>query len=291
MKAGYCAICGEPNVGKSTLQNGLLGQRLSIVTPKPQTTRHRVSGILTTSQGQVVFLDCPGIIEPSYELQSVMMTRVEQALKDADLIMLVVEATSSPREREERIVSRLGSYSKPLFLVVNKIDLVRRETLLPVIDGYQRIRGFDEVIPVSALTGDGLRLLLDLTVKYLPTGEPLYPSDQLTDHPERFFVSEIVREKVFLLYGDEIPYSTAVVVDEFVERPEKKDYIKATVFVERDSQKAILIGKKGSALREVGEAARKGIEEFLGRKVFLELWVKTRRNWRRKPVDIREFGY
>lgn len=291
MKAGYCAISGEPNVGKSTLQNSLLGHKLSIVTPKPQTTRHRVSGILTTSEYQIVFFDSPGIIDPSYELQSVMMKRVEQTLKDADIILFMVEATSRPEGKEEKIIERLRDYHKPLFLVINKIDLVKKYGLLPLIQEYQKIHGFDEVVPISALTGDGLEILLGLIVKGLPPGEPLYPPDQLSDHPERFFTSEIVREKIFLLYGEEIPYSTAVLVDEFVERPGQKDYIKATVFVERDSQKAILIGKGGSSLKRVGEEARREIERFLGREVFLQLWVKTRKNWRKRRSDIKDFGY
>lgn len=291
MKAGYCAIAGEPNVGKSTLVNGLLGQKLSIVTPKPQTTRFRVPGILTMEGYQLVFLDCPGMIEPSYELQTVMMKRVEQVLGEADLIVLVVEATSTHGEREEEMLAHLRAYHKPLFLVINKIDRVRKPKLLPLIDAYQKAHSFNEVIPVSARTGDGLDILLDLLVRYLPEGDILYPPDQLSDHPERFFVSEIVREKIFLSFGKEIPYSTAVVVDEFTERAGKKDHIRAIVYVERDSQKSILIGKKGAALKKIGEEARRDIEELIGRQVFLELWVKVRKNWRKKARDIKEFGY
>jgi GTP-binding protein Era len=291
MKSGYCAIVGAPNVGKSTLQNGLLGHKLSIVTPKPQTTRHRVSGILTTSEYQIVFLDSPGIIDPDYELQSVMMKRVEQIVKDADLILLMVEATSGPKEREKKTVERLKDHHVPLFLLINKVDLVRKPGLLPLIQEYQQLHEFDEVIPISALRGDGLDILLDLVVTRLPSGEALYPPDQLSDHSERFFAAEIVRERIFFRYGEEIPYSTAVVVDEFVERPGQKDYIKATVFVERNSQKAVLIGKQGSALKKVGEEARREIEKFLGREVFLQLWVKTRKNWRKKRIDIRNLGY
>ena len=291
MKVGYCAISGEPNVGKSTLQNSLLGSKLSIVTPKPQTTRHRISGILTTSEYQIVFLDCPGIIEPHYELQSVMMRRVEQALQDADLIMFMVEATLQPGKREKGIIEKLKDYQKPLFLIINKIDLVKKQDILSLIEAYQKFHNFDEVVPISALTGDGLEILLELVVKCLPSGEPLYPPDQLAEQSERFFVSEIIREKIFLFYGEEIPYSTAVVIDEFIERQGRKDYVKATIYVERKSQKPILIGKRGSALKKVGEAARKEIEEFLGRKVYLELWVKIRKDWRKKPGDIKEFGY
>nr|KXH76531.1 MAG: GTPase Era [Candidatus Thorarchaeota archaeon SMTZ1-83] len=291
MKAGYCAIVGTPNVGKSTLQNSLVGHKLSIVTPKPQTTRHRVSGILTTSEYQIVFLDSPGIIDPGYELQSVMMRRVEEIVNDADLILLMVEATSDPEEREKRIIERLRAHHAPLFLLINKIDLIKKSALLPLIQEYQQFHKFDEVIPISALKGDGLGILVDLVVQRLPSGEPLYPPDQLSDHPERFFAAEIVRETIFLRYGEEIPYSTAVVVDEFVERPGQKDYIKATIFVERDSQKAVLIGKRGSALKRVGEEARREIEKFLGRDVFLQLWVKTRKNWRKRRIDIKRFGY
>jgi len=291
MKAGYCTISGEPNVGKSTLQNRLLGRKLSIVTPKPQTTRHRVSGILTGPEYQIVFLDCPGIIEPHYELQSVMMKRVKQALEDADVLVFVVDATVEPCGREEAIIGTLRDYRKPLLLAINKIDLVKKHTLLPLIDRYQRIHQFQETVPMSALTGDGVGILLDLIIKYLPSGEALYPGEHLSEHPERFFVGEIVREKVFLLYAEEVPYSTAVVVEEFVERSGRKDYIKATIFVERGSQKQILIGRGGLALRKVGEEARKEIEEFLGRPVFLELWVKTRKHWRRTARDVKEFGY
>lgn len=250
-----------------------------------------MSGILTTPAYQIVFLDCPGIIEPRYELQLVMMRRVEQALEDADLIILMIEVTSQPEHREKEIVEKLRGYGKPLFLVLNKIDLVKKDNLLPLIDMYQKIHEFDEVIPISALTGNGLDVLLDLIVRHLPAGESLYPPEQLSDHPERFFVSEIVREKIFLFYGEEIPYSTAVVIDEFIERSRKKDYIKATIFVERESQKLILIGKRGLALKKVGETARKEIEEFLERKVFLDLWVKIRKNWRKNRGAIKEFGY
>ena len=289
-RAGFVAIVGEPNVGKSTLLNALLNFKLSIVSPKPQTTRHKILGILTGENYQAVFLDTPGIISPRYTLQEFMQREVSSAIDDADVIVLMVE----PEERINRkVVDRFLERFKrvPVLLTINKIDKVKeKERLLPLIDEYSKY-GFKEVYPISALYRNGLEDLREGIVKSLPEGEPFYPPDQLTDKPERFFVAELIREQIFTCYGEEIPYSTSVEVEEFVERPQKKDYIRAVIYVEKPSQKPIIIGRRGEALKRVGERARKEIETFLGRKVYLELWVKVYKGWRREKGFIRERIY
>lgn len=290
-RVGYVAIVGVPNVGKSTLMNALLGQKLSIVTPKPQTTRHKILGVLTGEDYQMIFLDTPGIMKPKYQLQEVMVKAALSAIEDADLILLMVEAREEPRDKEISLVEGIKNATKTIILVINKIDLIKKALLLPLIDRYSKLHEFADIVPISALTGDGLDILLKVIAERLPEGEPFYPPDVLTQHPERFFVSEIIRERIFERYRKEIPYSTAVKIEEFKERPGRKDYIRAIVYVERDPQKAILIGKDGAALKEVGQSARKEIESFLGRPVYLELWVRVREKWRKDTKAIKEFGY
>jgi GTP-binding protein Era len=293
-RAGYVAIVGEPNVGKSTLMNALLDQKISIVTPKPQTTRRRVLGILNGSGYQAIFLDTPGILKPKYLLQKAMVETAYSAVDDADLVLVMIEARDSTAENDPKwdlVLSRVKRAGKPAFLVINKIDLVRRAELLPTIDRLSKSPIFKEIVPVSALKGENIDDLKSTLVRYLPAGKPYFPSDAITDQPEKFFVAEIIREKVFEKYRDEIPYSTEVEVAEFKERDGKKDFISAEVFVERESQKGILIGKGGSALKEVGELARKRVEDFLGREVFLELRVKVRENWRKDERWLKRLGY
>lgn len=286
-KCGYVAIIGKPNVGKSTLLNKLLKRKIAIVSHKPQTTRHKILGILDGESYQILFLDTPGIIIPKYKLQESMLNKVHAAISDADIILFMVDPFNI--QTEKSIISRVKN--RPFFLVINKIDLIEKEKLLPLIDSYKDIFRFDEAIPISALKEDGLDLLTESILHYLPEGKPFYPANQLSERDERFFVGEIVREKIFKRYGEEIPYSTAVVVDEFRERKDKKDYISVKIFVERDSQKKIIIGKNGESLKEVGKISREEIEDFLGRKVYLDLWVKVRKNWRKKPQEIDRFGY
>jgi len=291
-RAGYVAVAGQPNVGKSTLVNRLLQFKLSITTAKPQTTRHRIMGVLSGENYQVIFLDTPGLINPSYRLQEVMMESAQRAIKDEDVLLFLVEAAAKPSSRDLEILDRLRQVNKPIILVINKMDLIAKPQLLPFIHACQTQYAFAEIVPVSALQGDNCSLLLDTLVPYLPAGAPFYEQDALTDHPERFFVSEIIREKIFSSYGDEIPYSTAVVIDEFHEAaPGKKDVIKARIVVERTSQKGIIIGKGGAMLRKVGTDSRREIENLLGRPVYLELWVTVREKWRKNDTFLREFGY
>lgn len=289
-RAGYVAIVGRPNVGKSTLMNAFLEEKLAIVSPKPQTTRHRILGILNGDDHQIIFLDTPGQIKPKYLLQKTMVNTAQSTMKEADLILMIAEATGV-KSFDDKLVQTLESYKVGRFLVVNKVDLVSRSSLLPVMDHFQQTGVFDEIIPVSALKSDGLDVLLEEILKAIPFGDPFYPPDMISDEPERFFVSEIIREQIFHLYGDEIPYATSVQIDTFEEHPGRKDLIRAHVIVERDSQKGILIGKGGKALKRVGQAARENIEDFLDRPVFLELHVRVKKQWRKDAKQIRRLGY
>ncbi|HIE05474.1 MAG TPA: GTPase Era [bacterium (Candidatus Stahlbacteria)] len=288
MKAGYVTIIGLPNVGKSTFMNRILGQKLSIVSKKPQTTRHRIIGILTEGETQVVFTDTPGVIRPKYSLQEMMVQSINRALSGADIVLLMVAATKDPDEEDIQLIEKLKGL--PTIVAINKIDLIKKERLLPIIDFYRRNR-IDEVFPISALYGDGVDELKRKILDSLPEGDFYYPEDLLTEHPERFFVCEIIREKIFERYQEEIPYATTVEIDEFTERSEGKYYIRAVVYVERKSQKGIIIGKKGRMLKEVGTEARQAIEEFLNHPVYLDLWVKVKEGWRRKSDKVKELGY
>jgi GTP-binding protein Era len=268
----------------------LLDFDLSIVTPKPQTTRKKIIGILNSKTFQVIFIDTPGIIEPRYSLQKIMMKYIRTAMEDADILLYMVDASEDHPEREKIKVS-VEKQDKPVILLINKIDLIQKDRLLPLIEKYKNIYPFREIIPVSALRKDGLDQTVQEVVRLLPSNPPYYPSDYVTDQQERFFVAEIIREKVFLRYGEEIPYSTHVDIEEFREREGRKDYIRATIYVEKNSQKGILIGRDGHALKKVGELSRKEMETFLNRPVFLELFVKVSENWRKKDDTLRELGY
>ncbi|WP_094547584.1 GTPase Era [Rubricoccus marinus] len=298
-KSGYAALVGAPNVGKSTLLNRVLGTKLSIVTPRPSTTRNRVLGILSSdgSDGnaphQVVFLDTPGVVRPKYRLHDYMMRDVDRALRDADVAVFLADATQGHISHDaEAALQKLDGFSGHSILALNKVDLLpMRDDALPLVDLYRQRHDFEEVVPISALNGKGTDNLLSLILARIPEGPPYYPADQISEHPERFFVSEIVREAVFNLFRDEVPYSTSVVVVQFDEREREKDYIACDIVVERDSQKGILIGKGGQALKRLGQAARREIEDFLGRPVYLQLHVKTRSDWRNREGHLREYGY
>jgi GTP-binding protein Era len=290
-KTGYVTIVGQPNVGKSTLVNKLLDFRLSITTPKPQTTRHRILGIKSGENYQVIFWDTPGLIDPAYRLQRAMLKAAQTAVTEADAILFVIEASAGLSHKDVEIARILVSEKKPIVLAINKVDLVQKSLILPLIEAYHRLHFFTDIVPISALHGDNVDALEKAILQQLPAGPPLYPQDLVTEHPERFFVSEIIREKIFMSYGEEVPYSTAVVIDEFREQEGRKDLIKARIVVEKDSQKAIIIGKGGKALKNVGQLARQEIEQFLGRPVFLELWVAVREKWRQKDAFLKEFGY
>lgn len=293
-KAGYVALVGEPNVGKSTLMNTLLKQKISIVTDKPQTTRHKILGILTGKNYQIVFIDTPGIITPRYLLQEVMMHYASSALDDADVVLLLVDAEKVKNEtykKDESALGKIREAKKKTFLAINKIDRIERPELLPMIDKFSKAFPFEEILPLSALKNEGIDELLTTILRYLPDHPPFYPADMVSAAPEKFFVGEIIREKIFDQYLQEIPYSTTVDVVAFNEREKKKHFISAEIFVERQSQKGILIGKGGAALKSVGEKARKDIERFLGHPVFLELHVKVRENWRAEDAWLRRLGY
>lgn len=286
-RCGFVAIVGEPNVGKSTLTNRLLRERLSIVTDKPQTTRRKTLGILNAEGYQAVLLDTPGLMAPRYELHQAMLREAREALVDADVILFLVE----PDTRVE-VPAAVRESGGRRFLVLNKVDLVtRKDDLLPILTAWNDTGFFEELVPISALEGHGTTALLDLIVPLLPLGPPFYPVDELATQPERFFVGEIIRERIFERFEKEIPYATEVTVEEFHERPGAKDYIEAWIHVEQQSQKAILIGADGAAIRGLGEEARGMIEEFLGRPVYLSLRVRVTPKWRKRPDALRRFGY
>jgi len=289
-KAGYITIIGKPNVGKSTLMNSFLERKISIVTPKPQTTRNRVLGIMNGKDYQIIFLDTPGLITPKYQLQESLVETAKTSLKEADIILMMIDMYSKGPAAEP-IIPDLQSYRIPKFLIINKIDLSPKEHLLPMIDSYKNLSIFKEIIPVSALQNDGLDILFDSIMNNLPSGQPFYSQEVISSEPERFFVAEIIREKIFFFYEKEVPYSTAVQIVEFKERPERKDFIHAIIVVERDSQKGIIIGKQGEALKKVGMSARKDMEDFLGRSVFLKLKVRVKKKWRKNPAMIKGLGF
>lgn len=294
-KSGYAAIIGLPNVGKSTLMNSLLGQKISITTSKPQTTRKRILGIMSEENYQIIFLDTPGILNPVYLLQEKMMEDVELSIKDADIFVIIYDVSSIPslKESEENEIIKkiIDDESKNKILVLNKIDTLAQEKTTALIERYEGLKKFRSVIPISANQKFNLERLKNEIVDCLPEGSKFYDDEIVSDETERFFVSEIIREKIFELYEDEVPYSCEVLIAEFKERQNAKDFISAEIVVERESQKPIIIGKAGRAIKELGEKSRKGIEDFLDREVFLELRVKVRDKWRSNPVMLKSFGY
>ena len=288
MKSGYVAIIGEPNVGKSTLLNRLINTKLSIVSDKPQTTRNKILGILTENDCQCIFIDTPGIFEPTYELQEKMVNAAKEAINDADLLIWLVDPFFKPEKFPLKFLKFFDE--KRLIIAINKIDLVKKNDILPLIDKLKAYNP-DEIFPISALNGDGVEALKQTIFEKLPEGPFLYEPDQISDQPERFFVSEIIREKLFVHLKKEIPYATCVMIEEFKEQEGRKIYIRATIYVERDTQKRILIGKGGNLLKRIGTEARKEIENFLGREVYIDLWVKVKEKWRKNPVFLKELGY
>ncbi len=288
-KSGFVNIIGNPNVGKSTLMNALVGERLSIITSKAQTTRHRILGIVNGEEFQIVYSDTPGILKPSYKLQSSMMKFVQGALKDADIILYVTDTVERPENRSE-FVEKIALSGIPTLLVINKVDLTTPEQLDALVDTWKHILPQAMVVPVSALNNFNIGGLFDRILELLPEGDPYYPKDALTDKTLRFFASEIIREKIFLHYDKEIPYCVEIAIEEYKEEP-AIDRIAAVIYVARDSQKGILIGHKGSKLKQVGTEARTELEQFLGKKVFLELFVKVNDNWRNDDRQLKRFGY
>lgn len=293
-RSGYLALAGRPNVGKSTLLNCLLEQKLSIITPKPQTTRNTILGVWQSPEAQIAILDTPGIFAPRQLLQEIMVASAFHALQQADLVLFLTEAGRENLAAERDILEKIFSHSRPVLLALNKIDrLAEKSLLLPQMEMYSRNFPFREILPVSARTGNGIPELLQGLVRSLPPGPPLFPPDFLTDRPERFFASEIIREAAFSCLREEIPYSLGVRIEEFREntRGQGKDYIKATILVERDTQKAIVLGRQGRMIKMIGEKARQELEKFLDRPVYLELWVKVYRNWMKSRSFLQELGY
>ncbi|SNB45084.1 GTPase Era [Geobacter sp. DSM 9736] len=291
-QSGFVSIIGRPNVGKSTLLNRILGEKIVITSDKPQTTRNRIQGILTLPDAQIIFIDTPGIHAPRSMLNKLMVETALASIKGVDAVLFLVESSVAAGERERQILEALAGAESPVFLVINKIDLVSREALLPLIAGYSELFPFKEVIPLSAATGDGVERLVQAVQRVLPSGPRYFPDDILSDVPERFIAAEIIREKVFRLTRDEVPYSVAVVIDSFKEREDGNLIsISATINVERDSQKGIIIGRKGEMLKKVGMQARREIEQLMGTKVFLELFVRVSRQWSENPRMLKEFGY
>ncbi|HSZ84783.1 MAG TPA: GTPase Era [Puia sp.] len=288
MKSGFAGIFGKPNAGKSTLLNALLGEKLAIISPKVQTTRHRIKGILTEKNYQVIFSDTPGIIQPKYKLHEKMMLAVKNSLEDADVVLLIVDANDDQKENDE-IFSSLN-IKKPAIVVINKTDRAGAEKIKNAVEFFQHQKYCTEVIPISALKKKNVDNLLQAIIKLLPEGEPFFEGDDLTDLPVKFFVGEMIREKIFYLYEEEIPYHSTVVVQEFKEK-DTLTKIRAEIIVQRETQKGIILGEKGSMIKRLGTDARKDIEEFLQRKVFLELFVKVRPKWRDSDLFLKEYGY
>ena len=289
-KSGFVTVIGRPNVGKSTLINKIIGQKVAITSDKPQTTRSRIQCILTHDDAQIIFLDTPGIHKPKLKLGEFMLKAAEGTLKEVDAIFFVIDATEKFGGGEKYILERLNTTTKPVILVVNKVDLLEREKLLPIIAEYSKRRDFAAIVPISAADGTNIDALIDEAKKFLPEGVQYYPADMITDQPERLIIAELIREKILHATQDEIPHSIAVDVEEFTERENGTIFIRATIYVERDSQKGILIGKSGAMLKNIGKLARPEIEMLLGAKVFLDLWVKVKRDWRNSIGALQSFG-
>lgn len=291
-KSGFIGIIGRPNVGKSTLLNGIMGEKIAITTHKPQTTRNRIKGIKNLENGQFIFLDTPGIHKAKTPLNKFMVNAAIDTFGDMDLLLLLIEADTVPHNDDIFIIKSLQGVKTPVILVINKIDLVEKNKLLPLMDEFRYLFPFREIVPVSALKGDGLNILLDILWKTLPEGPRYFPDDMITDSSERFLAAEIIREKVILLTHQEIPYSTAVVVDSFKE-DESRNLIRiqASINLEKDSQKGILIGKQGTMLKKIGRQARLEMERFFATRVYLELFIKVSKGWTRDPRMLKEFGY
>jgi len=291
-KSGFIAIAGRPNVGKSTLMNRLLGHKVSIVSPKPQTTRTRIMGLKNLPQAQLIFLDTPGIDKSRGYFHRMMVKAAINTLHEADLILWMVEAGDPLSSADRFILESLGAVKSPIMLAINKIDLIEKERLLPIIERFQSLLPLVEIIPISATKGDNVDRLESLLIQHLPEGQPLYPLDQRTDQPEQFIIAELIREKVFHLAYQEVPYAVAVEVEQVKQREGRElTDVEATIYVERDTQKGIIIGRGGAMLKKIGERARPEIQMLLGTQVFLRLWVKVRGDWQEDDQALERFGY
>jgi GTP-binding protein Era len=291
-RSGFVAVIGKPNVGKSTLMNVYLGQKIAIVSEKPQTTRHRIRGILTRPDAQIIFVDTPGIHQPRHKLGEFMVETATKAIPDADVVLFMVDVSEMPTAEDEQIAQLIEEHGKaPVILVLNKADLLPPEKVQPHCDAYFNLVKHDEWMMISATRGDNLKKLLDMVVARLPQGPRYYPSDQLTDQTMRFIVAELIREQVLRFVHQEVPHAVAVAVEEWEQRREDLTYIEAHIFVEKDSQKGIVIGQGGRMLKRIGRAAREEIERLVGNRVYLDLWVKVRKKWRKDEKELRRLGY
>ena len=290
-KSGFVAIVGRPNVGKSTFMNYVLGQKIAIMSDKAQTTRNKIQGVYTNQDCQIVFLDTPGIHKPKHELGNFMVESAYSALKEVDAVLFMVNAAEKRGPGDDFIIQKLKKIKTPVFLVLNKIDLISPDELLDRVESYQETIPFAGIIPISVLQGNNVQELMTTLTNHLPEGPQYYPSDQITDHPEYFVVSELIREKILHLTKEEIPHSVAVTVDKMQKDEFDKVHVYANIIVERPTQKGIIIGKGGKLLKEIGVRARKDIEQLLGNKVYLELWVKVEKDWRKKKSHLQDFGY
>ncbi len=289
-RSGFAAIIGRPNAGKSTMMNNLVGQKIAIVSDKPQTTRNRIQGVLSEDRGQVVFLDTPGMHKPKNRLGEYMVQVTKNTLQGVDLILYLADVTARFGPGEEYVLGLLQQVETPVILALNKVDLVDKESLLPLLAEWNQRGRFDGIVPISALEGSNLNRLKDEIFRHLPPGPQYYPEDAVTDHPERFIIGELIREKVLQKTRDEIPHSIAVEVEDIKDQ-ESLVSIGAVIYVERDSQRGIIIGKSGGMLKQIGSEARRDIEQMLGSKVFLNLWVKVKKDWRNREDILRNLGY
>ena len=290
-KSGFVAIVGRPNVGKSTFMNYVLGQKIAIMSDKAQTTRNKIQGVYTKDNAQIVFLDTPGIHKPKHELGELMVKSAYSALKEVDAVLFMVNVSEKRGPGDDFIIEKLKGIKTPIFLVLNKIDLVTPEVLLERVESYKDALDFAGVFPISVLQGNNVNELMEALIEALPEGPQYYPADQITDHPEYFVVSELIREKILQLTQEEIPHSVAVTVDKMQKDEFDKVHVYANIIVERKSQKGIIIGKGGRLLKEIGTRARRDIQQLLGNKVYLELWVKVEKDWRKRKSNLQEYGY
>lgn len=290
-KSGFVAIVGRPNVGKSTFMNYVLGQKIAIMSDKAQTTRNKIQGVYTKEDAQIVFLDTPGIHKPKHELGEFMVKSAYSALKEVDAVLFMVNVSEKRGPGDDFIIEKLKGIKTPIFLVLNKIDLVTPEVLLERVESYKDALDFAGVFPISVLQGNNVNELMEGLINALPEGPQYYPADQITDHPEYFVVSELIREKILQLTQEEIPHSVVVTVDKMQKDEFDKVHVYANIIVERKSQKGIIIGKGGRLLKEIGTRARRDIQQLLGNKVYLELWVKVEKDWRKRKSNLQEYGY
>jgi len=290
-KSGFITIIGRPNVGKSTFLNRVIGQKIAIMSDKAQTTRNTIQGVLTTDDAQLVFIDTPGIHKPKHRLGDFMVKLAENTLNEVDAVMFMINAEEGFGRGDQYIIDRLASVKKPVYLIINKIDRIHPDDLFTLITEYKDKYDFKEIVPISALEGNNVDHLLEVLTDQLEEGPQYYPKDQVTDHPERFIISELIREKVLHHTREEVPHSIAVVVEKIEKNPDEKVLVQATIVVERSTQKGIVIGKQGTMLKKIGHQARRDIERLLGNKVYLELWVKVKKDWRNQERYLSEFGF